>query len=404
VNKLNTIAIIDTGVNESIFSLPKPEPNLEITHKLKIIKRKQYDSCILSHGSYCAAIIKKFEPNASIASIKIIDDKTGKSNKLQLIRALEWCIENKIKIINLSLGTANYNDFEDVSRIVKKAVEKGIIIVAAYNNFNVYTCPASLPYVIGVKTSEKGKLNNQIVTENKFNNDYVTNSCFILKDCYGNELETQCSNSFAAPFVTAKVYNIVTKEPHITFEQINKRLQNLTIPLSNNNIRNLKPKFKNVIPIICLCNISQNNDNMLRSTLIAHFRDDGYNALIFTDDDSDINQNCSFVPLKYYYDANKNVISERCLAVIERIYEADIFIIDLTKKENITVARDILFDFVVFNIEKPSDINTTDYSAFQSQSVIFTENTQYKNIDNKLKLFNNVDDVYADILSNYKSE
>jgi len=61
-----------------------------------------------SHGSLCAAVISRRVPDSTIYSLRVLDDQS-RGHPLALIAALEWAIENKIHIVNLSLGTTDQN-------------------------------------------------------------------------------------------------------------------------------------------------------------------------------------------------------------------------------------------------------------------------------------------------------
>jgi Subtilisin-like serine proteases len=167
-----------------------------------------------SHGTTCAAIIAKYYPEAVFTSIKVLNDKNQKGKIEQFVKAIEWCLNEHIKIANLSLGTTNYKDFNIIKKIVNYAYKKGLIIVAACNNKNIFTYPASLTNVIGVKSNKSEILKEGEYIFNIYPLDGIeitSSSDHILKESTGEERTTYECNSFAAPFITAKVCRIVDK-------------------------------------------------------------------------------------------------------------------------------------------------------------------------------------------------
>ena len=108
------VAIIDDGINQNLYAIGKLNHNIQITHELHIHERVEYDPFLPSHGTTCAAVIKKYALDAILSSVKILNDDSNKGMKTQLIRALEWCVENDIRLVNLSLGTIDYKDFNEV--------------------------------------------------------------------------------------------------------------------------------------------------------------------------------------------------------------------------------------------------------------------------------------------------
>lgn len=60
----------------------------------------------LGHGTAVAGAIREKSPDAELYAVKVFDRRLS-ANIDVLIRALEWCVENRMDLINLSLGTAN---------------------------------------------------------------------------------------------------------------------------------------------------------------------------------------------------------------------------------------------------------------------------------------------------------
>ena len=170
-----------------------------------------------SHGTICAKIIVKQCTYAEICSLKILDDTLSASVN-QLSCAITWCIENDIKLINLSLGTVNSIEFSYMKTIMQQAYDNGIIIVAAFNNFNTYTMPASLPFVVGVKTSINKIKSIREARGSFIGENIVVNSQYCIR--INNQIfRTPRCNSFAAPAVTGKLYAVITGQyynPHET--------------------------------------------------------------------------------------------------------------------------------------------------------------------------------------------
>jgi hypothetical protein len=60
----------------------------------------------LGHGTAVAAAILEKAPDVSLFAVKIFDRKLSTSIEV-LTRALEWCVEQRMDIVNLSLGAPN---------------------------------------------------------------------------------------------------------------------------------------------------------------------------------------------------------------------------------------------------------------------------------------------------------
>lgn len=103
----------------------------------------------LGHGTAVAAIIHHLNPDADLVAVKIFDGKLATSLRA-VIRAIDWCLENDIQVINLSLGTLNpeyRSAFEDA---VERTHAAGAVIVSALEMSGDPALPGSLAGVIGV--------------------------------------------------------------------------------------------------------------------------------------------------------------------------------------------------------------------------------------------------------------
>jgi subtilisin family serine protease len=85
------------------------------------------------HGTHVAGIIHSSAPKTNLMILKYFDPKaTGESNLANTVKAIQYAIKMKARIINYSGGgTTQYTDEENA---VRKAQEAGILFVAAAGN------------------------------------------------------------------------------------------------------------------------------------------------------------------------------------------------------------------------------------------------------------------------------
>ena len=103
----------------------------------------------LGHGTAIAALLHQQAPEAQLIAVKVFD-RTLATNRDTVIRAIDWCLQNEIDIINLSLGTANpahRTRFEDAVRRIRA---NGKAIVSAHDVNGALAFPGCLPGVIAV--------------------------------------------------------------------------------------------------------------------------------------------------------------------------------------------------------------------------------------------------------------
>lgn len=200
--KKERIAIIDNGINGKILNNKKMLTEIVIDEN-KNCKKEHMEIHLtdFQHGTICALILEKYYPDCILSSIQILDKKgKGEIEKIEL--AFEWCYQNGVTLINLSLGTTNFSDCEKLNKMINKYANKGLIIVAATSNTGFLTYPASFSNVIGVATtgSPIQYCNHYI----HLGIDAVASSEHTIK-MYDTDLTTQLSNSYATPFVCALV-------------------------------------------------------------------------------------------------------------------------------------------------------------------------------------------------------
>ncbi|MGI6576902.1 MAG: S8 family serine peptidase [Eubacteriales bacterium] len=198
------VAVIDDGIDVGSFAIGELKYDMTVTKWGMVRKRKTSERVETYHGTTVAGIIKKYAPTVELCSVRIFSGGILKTTCKHLISALKWCKRMKIPLVNLSLGTTDPEDFDEVRTIIEQMIGQGQIIVAATNNNGKYTVPASLPGVYGVVADPK-LCDDQIgACINPDSEKLIPASSrhqLILPD--GNTIITGITNSFAAPTVAA---------------------------------------------------------------------------------------------------------------------------------------------------------------------------------------------------------
>lgn len=162
------------------------------------------------HGS---SVTKLILDNTSslvkIVPIKVIDS-TGHGTILSLYQGIEYAIEQKVDIINISLATGA-KDTSLITKAIDNAHNAGIKVIAAAGNddMNVsYFAPANIDSVITVAAVTKD--NERALYSNYGNVDYA--AC--------GEFERNQGTSFSAAYVTAAVANILSSDKEADIKEI----------------------------------------------------------------------------------------------------------------------------------------------------------------------------------------
>jgi hypothetical protein len=98
----------------------------------------------LGHGTAVAGAIREKAPAAELFAVKVFDRRLTAPIGA-LLRALAWCRERHMDLVNLSLGTAN----PDHRAALEGAVRDNAVVVSAAEML-----PGSLAGVVGVEADE----------------------------------------------------------------------------------------------------------------------------------------------------------------------------------------------------------------------------------------------------------
>jgi subtilisin family serine protease len=141
-----TIAVVDSGVNQK-------HPHILAPTQAIVLDPSKHTTAedTVGHGTAVMAAIQDRAPFAQYIALKIFGESLRASSN-DLLRALEWAIDAKVAIVNLSLGTPNFEFRDAMQALVKRADEAGVILVAPrLAGPSVPVLPGTLDGVIGVE-------------------------------------------------------------------------------------------------------------------------------------------------------------------------------------------------------------------------------------------------------------
>lgn len=157
-----TVAVLDTGVDYShpaFGSCSAPRGSCKVVYAQDFART---DNALddQGHGTNVAAIVLGVAPRAKIAALDVFRTDGG-AYISDIIKAINWCVANKavynIASINMSLGggqfTAPINPIDSFGVAIQRAVDAGIVVVAASGNegyISSMAFPAAYSNVVSV--------------------------------------------------------------------------------------------------------------------------------------------------------------------------------------------------------------------------------------------------------------
>lgn len=141
------VAVIDSGVNSRHPHISHVAGGVSVVGPYDIREDSFID--FLGHGTAVMAAIQEKAPEAEYFAVKLFHNSLSTTTPA-LIAAIQWAIGKGVDVINLSLGTLNFEYQSRFQAIGEEATARGIIFVSAREAGGRACLPGSLPGVIGV--------------------------------------------------------------------------------------------------------------------------------------------------------------------------------------------------------------------------------------------------------------
>ncbi|MCR8843996.1 S8 family peptidase [Paenibacillus sp. SC116] len=160
------------------------------------------------HGTLVAGVIVAknnnigvvgIAPDVELYPVKVLD-KFNEGNIDDIVKGIDWCITNDIDIINMSFAI-NLNK-PQLKKAIDKAINEGIIVVAAANNSSKGPVgyPASYPNVFSVTSVNEKFQISELAPIGKI--DYSAPGVSIISTSLNGSYQYYSGNSVAAPHIT----------------------------------------------------------------------------------------------------------------------------------------------------------------------------------------------------------
>lgn len=276
-NKSIRMAILDDGIHPEACPL---ERSFLIDDAFHIIATEKSTIEPDSHGSMCARIIRKYADldKVSVFSIQILQNDTKRGNINSILKAFELCVTLDIRLIHLSVGTYTFEDFAKLEEAVCKLLAANRLLVAAAGNRNTVTYPAFLPGVIGVKCHPRLTNGEYIHCHDPFTRIHFQASAKHRLDFEGNEVETQISNSYAAPVITSRILSYLNTDADLGYNDILRLLKENAAQNTPKNNDEPNPYPPVEIPAVVLSGFSFTRLSRLIKLLVDCLKRDDYHV------------------------------------------------------------------------------------------------------------------------------
>ena len=166
------------------------------------------------HGTAVAGIIADLAPAARIVSVRVLDEYNACTGDV-LAAGLEWALEQKIRLLNMSLTTSKPAYIPQLYELCERAYVQNSIIVTAKRNIGDLGYPATFSSVISVDREEYAqKLRVHYRPQQVIEFDARGTQIRVLAPGGGYAIQT--GTSFATPHVCGMVALLLEVFPGLT--------------------------------------------------------------------------------------------------------------------------------------------------------------------------------------------
>lgn len=224
------VAVIDSGVG--------PRQGIKVKESVTFIKGTSND--INGHGTSVASIINGLEDfgfetgiygvayDCELYSLKIVQGEELENDEkiiFPMIEAINWCIENKINIANMSIGVKKQfisnKLYQLLNEAIQKAIKAGIVIVCASGNTGkeIDEVPALIDGVMVIGSINK---QDQRSPFSSFGSklDFIAPGEQVETMSINNSIKTVNGTSFSTPQVTGLIALILSQNPLLTPKEV----------------------------------------------------------------------------------------------------------------------------------------------------------------------------------------
>jgi len=128
--RLVRVGIVDSGINARDPQVVAVEGGVGIRVRDGRVERDSSWEDLLGHGTAVAATIRGHAPSASLVSIRVFH-RTLEAHFEAILYAIEWGVEERLDLLNLSLGCANRERDETFDYACARARDRGVAVVSA---------------------------------------------------------------------------------------------------------------------------------------------------------------------------------------------------------------------------------------------------------------------------------
>jgi len=208
------VAIVDSGVDPDhpLVGTVQQAVTIGDPDKVEVLPDTEGDLC--GHGTACAGIVRSIAPDCEIVSVRVLGAGYTGSGPV-LMAGLEWAVDEKFDLINMSLSTTKRQFSEFLHDLADDAYFNNTMIVASAHNMPVESYPWRFSSVLSVGShDQKGPLTFFYNPDPPV--EFFAPGLDLDVPWIGGSTLRCSGNSFATPHMTGICALILGKHPELT--------------------------------------------------------------------------------------------------------------------------------------------------------------------------------------------
>jgi subtilisin len=213
------ICVIDSGIDPehpviagrvSLFAVDEADDVWAV--------RPDEEGDVAGHGTACAGIIRSLAPDCELTSVRVLA-RNLRGNRDALLTAVEWAIQQRFPLVNMSLSTRKELLKEKLHDLADVAFFAGVTLVSSAHNSPVISYPWRFPSVISVGSHDVAQP-EYIELNPTPPVDFFASGVNVQVAWPGGSTKVVSGNSFATPHVTGLCARILEKHPEFRTQQL----------------------------------------------------------------------------------------------------------------------------------------------------------------------------------------
>jgi subtilisin family serine protease len=148
------VCVLDSGIELDHPLVGTVQRSVAVTREgEEVVVADDTEGDLCGHGTACAGIIRSLAPECELTSVRVLGAGYTGSARVML-RGLEWAIEERFDIVNMSLSTTKKQYVDRLYELADAAYFRRVMLIASAHNMPVESFPWRFASVVSVGSHE----------------------------------------------------------------------------------------------------------------------------------------------------------------------------------------------------------------------------------------------------------